>query len=141
MKTNLIHTCLSKKKGGLRISALYVFYCDMWAFSGLLNISEGSYIKIKYCQVILKAFHICLPNFDPSKCSLNKESNQFKILNPHFFGTPCSISTSPNTYIWSLTEQNILIFIFVRWQKNIKLEYFVWSNFRLTQKYGPMLVD
>ena len=25
------------KKGGLRISALYVFYCAMWAFKGLLN--------------------------------------------------------------------------------------------------------
>ena len=45
------------KKGGSRISALYVFYCAMWAFRGLPNIFGGSYIKIKYCQALSKAFH------------------------------------------------------------------------------------
>ena len=51
------------KRGGLRISALYVFYCATWAFRGLLNILGGSYIKIKYCQAILKAFHIFFTQF------------------------------------------------------------------------------
>ena len=61
-----------QKKVGLRISALYVFYCAMWAFIGLLNILGGSYIKIKYYHAILKAFNIFLPNFDPSKCSIKQ---------------------------------------------------------------------
>ena len=78
------------KKGGLRISALYVFYCAMWAFRGLLNILGGSYIKMKYCQALLKAFHIFLPNFDPSKCFFKQyESIYSKSLIPLFFGTPC----------------------------------------------------
>ena len=61
------YTGCPKKKRELRISALYVFYCAMWAFRGLLNILGGFYIKITYSQAILKA-HI----FDPSKCSFKQ---------------------------------------------------------------------
>ena len=45
----------------IMISALYGFSCSMLEFRGLLDILGGSYIKIKSCQVISKAFHMFLP--------------------------------------------------------------------------------
>ena len=53
------------KKLDFMISALYGFSCPMWAFRGLLDTLGGSYIKIKICQVISKAFQIFLHDVDP----------------------------------------------------------------------------
>ena len=60
-----------KIKLGFRISVLNGFYCAMWSIRCLLNSLGVFYIKIKYCQAILKVFHYLLLNFDPSKSSCN----------------------------------------------------------------------
>ena len=46
-------------------------------FRGLLNILGGSCIKIKCCQVILKVFHIFLPNFIHKSALLNRKSHYY----------------------------------------------------------------
>ena len=51
------------QKLALGFLPLYGLPCPSWAI-GLLNILEGSYIKISSCQVTLQVFHIFLSNFD-----------------------------------------------------------------------------
>ena len=64
----------------------------MWAFRGLPNILWGSYIKIKSCQVVLKAFHVFYPILIHLNVLLNSRSQIYsKSLIPLFFGTPCKL--------------------------------------------------
>ena len=64
-KLKLLYTGCLKKKWILGFMPYRVFPIHCEHFRGHLNISGGSYTKIKSCQVILKLFHIFLPNFDP----------------------------------------------------------------------------
>ena len=63
--TYLISTGCPKKNWTLGFLLFIFFPVTFEHFWRHLNIIGGSFSKIKTCQVILKLFHLFLPNFDP----------------------------------------------------------------------------
>ena len=59
---------VSQKNWTLGFLPFMVFPVTCEHFLGHLNILGGSFSKVKSCQVIIKLFHLFLPNFDPENC-------------------------------------------------------------------------
>ena len=68
--------CPSKNLSLEFLPYIYGIFCPcvFSAFSSVPNIFGGSYIKIKSCQVILKAFYEFLTNFDPKSIQIIQTS-------------------------------------------------------------------